>query len=119
MHLQKVEDRQVIFAATILARDEELVTIEFSHENTDYKFGIQFLPGDPANKTAHWTYLNDTIQIVISGWNSSAGVALNRPQRLGVTEDGKDFGYHLASHHIGNINRADFQVMIGGHYGPA
>lgn len=112
MAVVKSGGREVIFSRTILAADDEYVEIAFNHGDNTFKFGITFRSYEGVSPKVNWSFLDDTLQIVVDGWNSPIGTALTEPVKLGNV-DGTTFGFHLAQFRVGKINRADFQVLLG------
>lgn len=112
----KLNNRTRIFADSFLIPKEEKLSFKVSILNTDINFILNFKDDSKESKaTGSWTFENDTLNMVFSGWKSPLGASLKRPNKLGTIKN-EPFGFNMIVFNVGEVYFVHFEIYSGGEY---
>jgi hypothetical protein len=116
----KVGERELIFSATVITQDECDVTCTFPINEVQTTVILCFHPSPEGGKEQPSVEAKvigqNQLRIGLRGWSNAIGTATKEPVKIGQTSDGRGIGILLYSQRVGDINRLDFQVVLGGSY---
>ena len=108
-------ERKLALRKTILIADNEEVRTNLTFGGKLLTLTIRFVADNGSKQRIDWdTRQPDTIKFTAYNWANALGSATPEPVLLGQMDDGRPFGFQLAHWRIGNLNRADFFLLVGG-----
>jgi len=112
-----VGDKTLCVSETLLVKDDEEINVTSLLDNWELKLTI-VISSQPQNSgpTASWRAVSSNhARIDLKGWGVSLGTSTDDPINLGYTDTtNRDILVSICNHRIGNINRLDFQIYLGG-----
>jgi len=114
----KLDEKEIVLNESFIVPDGSCVTFDVAVEGNDaIKMKLSFKP-EGASPRVDWQLEADNrLHITFQGWVSSLGTSLKKPARVGQTINGSAIGFMAYHHRIGDTNRVDFHVLLGGNYG--
>lgn len=113
----EIGERELAFSCTLLLADSQEVVINAPLDGWQLKITLVLYPQEEkGTNSVSWNAVSDNhAKIEFRGWDNSLGTALKRPEKLGVTDTSRRLVSFMACNHkVGEINRLDFQLLLGG-----
>lgn len=111
-----IDNKEVVFSTTIIVADDVEVEISNVLANWPYQFRLVFKPNDGISPNYIFTPTGNVLKMEFKCWNNSLGSSLINPVKIGTYHDGRNLGVMVFQHKAGNMNRVDFQILLGGIY---
>ena len=112
----EIGDKKVVSVFSLIAPDDVPSSVETVIDSQAIKLKLHFHPNDGDQPRIDWQPEGEYLNIYFRGWKNSLGTATEKPVKIATDPSGKILGFMVAHWRIGNVNRIDFQLLLGGNY---
>lgn len=108
----KIGNKELVFSQTFLIPKSQEVWFTTNISGWNLKVKIDFKEGK--KQEIKVLPVEDYANIILINWNSSLGTALVEPGLLGSHNDGRKLYFMCSNFRIGETNKFDIQLLLGG-----
>jgi len=110
--MAKIGNHEIVYSETFLVPSGKDIWFTANISGWSVTVNVTFEEGEKQEITVR--PVSDHAHIKLVNWNNSLGTALVEPAILGTHQDGRKLYFMVVNYRIGQTNRLDIQLLLGG-----